>query len=239
MVKTSSLLFVLIFGLLFRLELFSWRLILIVVIMCVSVSMMTMKKVSVNDSHDDWQHSLGVILILLASAFSGLRWCFTQLLLKKSKYTTNPILTIFYLAPGMGFLLFVFALIIEGWSKFSSLLVWEEKGVFWTMILMTFPAVLAFIMTVCEFYLLTFIQLLTLSVAGVAKELLTIAASVIIFGDSLSVVNGVGLCITTLNILWYHYHRYSENHGNEKNYKAVSQDDDFLFQEEDIELNDR
>lgn len=239
MVKTSSLLFVLIFGLLFRLELFSWRLILIVVIMCVSVSMMTMKKVAATDSHDDWQHSLGVILILLASAFSGLRWCFTQLLLKKSKYTTNPILTIFYLAPGMGLLLFIFALIIEGWSKFSSLLVWEEKGVLWTLTLMTFPAVLAFVMTVCEFYLLTLIQLLTLSVAGVAKELLTIAASVIIFGDSLSVINGIGLFITTLNILWYHYHRYSENHENEKKYSVVSQDDDFMFHEEDIELDTR
>lgn len=240
MVKTSSLLFVLIFGLLFRLEMFSWRLILIVIIMCVSVSMMTMKKGSIVDDHESWQHSLGVILILLASAFSGLRWCFTQLLLKKSKYTTNPILTIFYLAPGMGFLLFVFALFIEGWSKFSSLSVWEERGVFWTLMLMTFPAVLAFIMTVCEFYLLTFIQLLTLSVAGVAKELLTIAASVIIFGDSLSLINGVGLFITTLNILWYHYHRYSENQDNEKNYTAVpQQEDDFMFHEEDIELNVR
>lgn len=240
MVKTSSLLFVLIFGLLFRLEKFSWRLVVIVVVMCVSVSMMTMKPPAKGSVSGNSQHSLGVVLILLASAFLGLRWCFTQLLLKKSKYTTNPILTIFYLAPGMGIFLFIFALFLEGWVNFSSLPVWSDQGFVWTIALMTFPAVLAFVMTVSEFKLLTLIQILTLSIAGVAKELFTIAMSALIFGDTLSILNGVGLLITILNILWYHYHRWYEN-GNDinKNYSPISNDDFLSEGEEEIELHSR
>lgn len=236
MVKTSSLLFVLIFGLLFRLEKFSWRLVLIVVVMCVSVAMMTMKPRS-DSKPENPNHSFGVMLILLASALLGVRWCFTQLLLKKNKYTSNPILTIFYLAPGMALFLFGMALIVEGWSNFVSLPVWEEKGFFGTMLLMTFPSVLAFVMMVCEFQLLTLVQLLTLSIAGVAKELFTIAMSALVFGDILSVVNAIGLLITIVNILWYNYHRYTENVNDTENkdYISVSQTED----SEDIELQTR
>ena len=43
MLKTSSLMFVLLFGLLFKLEKFNWRLIFIVAIMTISVIMMTDK----------------------------------------------------------------------------------------------------------------------------------------------------------------------------------------------------
>lgn len=239
MVKTSSLLFVLVFGLLFRLENFNWRLIVIVLVMCVSVSMMTLKPQAKGDEPENTSHSFGVMLILLASALLGLRWCFTQMLLKKSKYTSNPVLTIFYLAPGMGVFLFAIALLVEGWENFVGLPVWEAKGVMWTMALMTFPAVLAFILTVCEFQLLMHIQILTLSIAGIAKELFTIATSAVVFGDTLSEVNAIGLFITIANILYYNYFRYKENGGAADVYKPVAQTESDDTTEFDIELQDR
>lgn len=239
MVKTSSLLFVLVFGLLFRLEKFNWRLIVIVVIMCISVSMMTLKPETKEKLPESSAHSFGVMLILMASALLGLRWCFTQMLLKKSKHTSNPILTIFYLAPGMAVFLFSLALPVEGWEKFTSLPVWEAKGFMWTMTLMTFPAVLAFILTICEFQLLTHIQILTLSIAGIAKELLTIATSAVVFGDTLSWVNGIGLFITILDILYYNYFRFKENEVNAKAYKPVTQSESEPTTEFDMELEDR
>lgn len=66
-------------------------------------------------------------------------------------------------------------------------------------------------MTLCEFKLLTVAQVITLSVAGIFKELLTIILSSIIFGDKLSFINVLGLLLTFADILWYNYYRYFEN----------------------------
>ena len=55
-------------------------------------------------------------------------------------------------------------------------------------------------MTLCEFKLLTVAQVITLSVAGIFKELLTIILSSIIFGDKLSLINILGF---NINIYGY------------------------------------
>lgn len=209
MLKTSSLIFVLVFGLLFRVERFHWRLVVIVVVMTGSVLMMTHEPAASDDMLADYL-PIGVVLILAASVILGLRWTFTQLLLKHNDHTRNPILTIFYILPCMTVALFMFAVGVEGWSAFTSSDIWTDKGIFGTLVLMVIPGILAFMMTLCEFQLLSVAPVLTLSIAGIFKELLTIILGTIIFGDTLSLINGLGLAITFLDILWYNYFRYSE-----------------------------
>ncbi|ODV79718.1 TPT-domain-containing protein [Suhomyces tanzawaensis NRRL Y-17324] len=233
MLKTSSLVFVLLFGLLFRLEKFNWRLVIIVLVMTVSVVMMVKKPDNV-DSADD-HNVVGIFMVLTASMVSGLRWSFTQLLLKRNPYTVNPISTIFYISPSMCITLFLFGLIFEGWSNFISSPIWELKGIFGTILLMIIPGILAFMMTLCEFKLLSVSQVTTLSIAGIFKELLTIVLSSIIFGDKLSFINCVGLVITFMDILWYNYYRYHENRLLNE-YASVNQDEET---EDDIEMDDR
>ncbi|GEQ70469.1 hypothetical protein JCM33374_g4146 [Metschnikowia sp. JCM 33374] len=213
MLKTSSLIFVLIFGLLFRLEKFNWRLVVIVLVMCASVMMMTDSPKMSSDNSDSSEadsQPIGIVLILAASAISGLRWSFTQILLKKNEYTKHPMSTIFYISPSMTLVLLLFGFIFEGWSAFISSPVWEAKGVFGTILLMVTPGILAFCMTLCEFQLLSVAQVLTLSIAGIFKELLTIMLGSVIFGDKLSPINCIGLIVTFLDILWYNYFRYTE-----------------------------
>lgn len=220
MLKTSSLIFVLIFGLLFRLEIFNWRLIVIVVVMCASVVMMTRPSDAANEVDDDHQ-PIGIVLILAASMVLGLRWSFTQLLLKKNEYTKHPMLTIFYISPFMTLILLVFALFVEGWDDFMALPIWEVKGTWGTIGLMIIPGFLAFMMTLCEFQLLSVAQVLTLSIAGIFKELLTIMLGSMIFGDTLSLVNCIGLVITFIDILWYNYYRYMEKDTLEPTYTSI------------------
>ncbi|CAX40763.1 [nucleotide sugar/triose phosphate] transporter, putative [Candida dubliniensis CD36] len=234
MLKTSSLMFVLLFGLLFKLEKFNWRLIFIVGIMTISVIMMTDKppppspppqqqqlaitteeEKHTNNNNQDFS-SIGIFMVLLASMLSGLRWSFTQILLKKNPYTPNSISTIFYISPGMCIILFLLGLIFEGWTNFINSEIWITKGLFTTIILLIIPGILAFMMTLCEFKLLTVAQIITLSVAGIFKELLTIILSSIIFGDKLSFINILGLILTFMDILWYNYYRYYENEDNNK-----------------------
>ncbi|CAI5760262.1 unnamed protein product [Candida verbasci] len=209
MLKTSSLIFVLIFGLFFKLEKFNWRLIIIVLIMTVSVVMMTDKPN--NSSNSDDYSITGITLVFLASMLSGLRWSFTQILLKSNQYTSNSISTIFYISPFMCVFLFTLGLIFEGWNNFISHSIWEEKGIFNTVVLLIIPGILAFMMTLCEFKLLTVSKVITLSIAGIFKELLTIILSSFIFGDHLSFINIIGLTITFVDILWYNYYRFQQS----------------------------
>lgn len=225
MLKTSSLMFVLLFGLLFKLEKFNWRLIFIVAIMTISVIMMT-DKPELGSSSSSSSSSVGIFMVLMASMLSGLRWSFTQILLKKNPYTPNSISTIFYISPGMCIILFSLGLIFEGWTNFINSEIWITKGLFTTIILLIMPGVLAFMMTLCEFKLLTVAQVITLSVAGIFKELLTIILSSIIFGDKLSLINILGLILTFMDILWYNYYRYYENEDhNNGNSKSVVRED--------------
>ncbi|EGW30045.1 uncharacterized protein SPAPADRAFT_144040 [Spathaspora passalidarum NRRL Y-27907] len=207
--KSSSLMFVLLFGLLFRLEKFNWRLIVIVLVMTVSVTLMTAKPDNIDTSTKGGVYStLGITLAISAAMLSGLRWSFTQILLKKNPYTPNSIATIFYVSPCMFLALFLLGCYVEGWGNFTSAPIWEIKGVFTTIGLLIIPGVFAFLMMSCEFMLLKVAHLITLSVAGSFKELLTIAVSAAVFGDRLSSLNCVGLVLTFCDVMWYNYYRY-------------------------------
>ncbi|CAN3479404.1 hypothetical protein DICA1_E20362 [Diutina catenulata] len=235
MLKTSSLVFVLIFGLLFRLEKFNWRLVVIVAIMTVSVAMMgapngdpappqeralAMVYESLSSlvpradaEFGSKNHIVGIFLVLFASMSSGLRWSLTQILLKRNQnpYTTSSFATIFYVSPAMSLVLLVSGLIIEGWSNFTSSQVWELKGLFMTLVLLVIPGLFAFMMTYCEFMLLKVAQVLTLSIAGLFKEVLTIVVSALTFGDRLSGLNIAGLVLTLADVAWYNIFRHGAN----------------------------
>lgn len=213
MLKTSLLIFVLLFGLLFKLERFNWKLVIIIVIMTFSVSLMVIKPdlpETPEDARSRSDLTFGVILILIASMCSGLRWSFTQLLLKANPHTSNPIQTMFYLSPLMATMLFITGFTFEGIGKFFSHQIWHEKGHFVTAMLMIVPGIMAFMMTWCEFMLLQVAPLITLSIAGIFKELVTIVLGYVVFGDHLSSVNVIGLFITLADIGWYNYYRHLE-----------------------------
>lgn len=245
MLKASSLMFVLLFGLLFRLEKFHWRLLVIVLIMTGSVIMMVKKpqKISLNLTEDDDHNNFGILLVLGASMMSGLRWSFTQILLKHNDYTNNSISTIFYISPSMCLTLFLFGLGFEGWSNFTQSPIWELEGVFGTILLILIPGVLAFMMTLCEFKLLSVAQVITLSIAGIFKELLTIILSALIFGDKLSFINCLGLLITFIDIIWYNYYRFKENQYKELdgysslNGKDETEDDEVSIGSSNLDMN--
>lgn len=226
MLKTLSLVFVLIYGLLFRLEKFNWRLVVIVAVMTVLVAMMG-KQPDAGAKHD----AVGIVCILVALCMLGLRWLLTQILLKRNHnpYTNTSFSTIFYVLPAMALLLFVVGLFAEGWGEFTAAEVWQDKGVAITLVLMLFPGVLAFAMTYCEFMLLKVAQVLTMLIAGMLKEVLTIVASTVLFGDKLSGLNVVGLVLTLADVLWYNLYRYqvkdSDVDPTPITYVAIDHDD--------------
>jgi len=199
MCKSSSLAFVLSFAFLFRLESPSIKLILIIAAMTIGVVMMVAGEVDFS--------ALGFVLVIAAAFFSGFRWAVTQILLLRNPATSNPFSSIFFLAPIMFASLAIIAIPVEGFGPLGqglSALV-EAKGVFMGILILVFPGCLAFLMTASEFALLQRTSVVTLSICGIFKEVVTITAAGIVFHDPLTSINISGLLVTIASIAAYNY----------------------------------
>jgi solute carrier family 35 protein C2 len=199
MCKSSVLGFVLLFAFLFRLESPNLKLILIIMVMIIGVTMMVAGETTFN--------ALGFAFILSSSFFSGFRWALTQILLLRHPATSNPFATMFWLAPIMFMTLFLIALVSEtpsavlvGIHTLSS-----THGAWKSAVLLIFPGTLAFCMTTAEFALLKRTSVVTLSICGIFKEVVTISAAGAVFGDALTPVNISGLIVTLTSIAAYNY----------------------------------
>jgi solute carrier family 35 protein C2 len=194
MCKSSALAFVLIFAFVFRLETPTWRLVAIIATMTVGVVMMVAGEVEFRLG--------GFLLVISAAFFSGFRWGLTQILLLRNPATSNPFSSIFFLAPVMFVTLLAIALPVEGpvalYHGFMRL--GADRGFVEAPLILLFPGCIAFLMTVSEFALLQRTSVVTLSIAGICKEVVTIIAASLVFGDSLTPINFVGL-ITTIGAI--------------------------------------
>jgi len=199
MCKSSSLAFVLLFAFLFRLEIPSWRLVAIIFTMTVGVIMMVAGEVDFS--------ILGFILVISAAFFSGFRWGLTQILLLRNPATSNPFSSIFYLAPIMFASLLIIAIPVEGFPALGEgfRILIEKKGPFLGPALLLFPGAIAFCMTASEFALLQRTSVVTLSIAGIFKEVVTISAAGIVFHDPLTPINISGLFVTIGAIAAYNW----------------------------------
>ncbi|KAL8933086.1 MAG: hypothetical protein Q9211_005970 [Gyalolechia sp. 1 TL-2023] len=199
MCKSSALAFILIFAFLFHLEQPSLRLIVIIATMTVGVIMMVAGETEFSP--------LGFLLIITASFFSGFRWALTQILLLRNPATSNPFSSIFFLAPIMFLVLAIIAIPVEGFPALGEglqILTAEHGTVLGTVILL-FPGVLAFCMTSSEFALLQRTSVVTLSICGIFKEVVTITTANLVFHDPLTPINVSGLFVTIGSIAAYNY----------------------------------
>lgn len=199
MCKSSSLAFVLLFAFLFHLETPSLRLILIIATMTVGVIMMVAGETAFN--------ALGFILIISSAFFSGFRWALTQILLLRNPATSNPFSSIFFLAPIMFLTLAIMAIPVERFGPLGEGLrdLTADKGTFVGVGIILFPGVLAFFMTASEFALLKRTSVVTLSICGIFKEVVTISAASLVFHDPLTPINVSGLMVTIGSIAGYNY----------------------------------
>ncbi|OAA64831.1 hypothetical protein ISF_04241 [Cordyceps fumosorosea ARSEF 2679] len=204
MCKSSSLAFVLIFAFIFRLEKPTWRLVAIIATMTVGVILMVSGEVEFKLS--------GFLLVISAAFFSGFRWGLTQLLLLRNPATSNPFSSIFFLSPIMFITLFAMAIPVEGFGELFEGFnrISAEFGTFMTPIFLLFPGCIAFLMIASEFALLQRTSVVTLSIAGIFKEVVTISAASVIFHDELSMVNFIGLLTTLVAIGAYNYVKISK-----------------------------
>lgn len=204
MCKSSVLGFVLLFAILFRLEQLSWRTVCVIAAMTIGVVMMVAGETAFN--------VVGFVLVMSASFCSGFRWSLTQILLLRHPATSNPLSSIFFLAPIMFITLLAFAFPLENVQKFTTGVrdLSAQVGVAKTMGVLILPGFLAFSMTAAEFALLKRTSVVTLSVCGIFKEVLLISFASRVFGDVLTPINISGLVITIVSIAAYNFMKFRQ-----------------------------
>ncbi|KAF7321459.1 TPT domain-containing protein [Mycena kentingensis (nom. inval.)] len=224
MVKSSSLIFVLLFAFLFRLERFSWRLIGVIFLIFSGVLLMVA-------TETDFV-LVGFLLVISASALGGFRWSLTQILLKNKELgMDSPVSTIFWLSPIMSLTLGIVSLLIDDWSALAQTDFFTGIKALKTVLLLTAPGFVAFCMILSEFSIIQRAGVVPMSIAGIVKEVTTISISAAVFGDTLTPLNITGVGITVCGIGLFTYHKYRKSidsvvpldaHGNPISMDALS-----------------
>ncbi|XP_032897922.1 solute carrier family 35 member C2 [Amblyraja radiata] len=198
MTKSTAVLFILFFAIIFKLEkLRSWLLIVIVLI-AGGLFMFTYKSTQFNTE--------GFILVLIASFLGGIRWTLTQILTQKADLgLQNPIDTMYHLQPLMFIGLFPLFVFNEGLSLSASekLFRYHETSALLNMVfVLAGGGFLAFGLCFSEFLLVAKTSSLTLSIAGIFKEVCVLILASHLMGDQLTLLNWLGfvMCLSGISL---------------------------------------
>eukprot|EP00035_Acanthoeca_spectabilis_P020261 m.431914 g.431914 ORF g.431914 m.431914 type:complete len:390 (+) comp17366_c0_seq1:173-1342(+) len=220
--KSTVVCFVLLFSFMMKLQKPTWELAGIVGLIVGGVILF--------QAQDDLAfHSSGFVLVMMASMFGGLRWVLTQVLLKSTSFGLNGTIdTLYHVAPTMAMTLLPFALVAEGERITHSPMLFggDADVAILTLLAILMGTVLAFFLTISEFLLVEYAGSLTLTIAGVFKELVTLLlAAWTVRGNELSIVNLLGLFVSLLGIGGYNFIKYRDA-VKPGGYARVKQTDD-------------
>ncbi|KAG0486709.1 hypothetical protein HPP92_008804 [Vanilla planifolia] len=121
---------------------------------------------------------------MLAAVMSGFRWSMTQILLQKESYgLQNPITFMSYVTP---------------------------KAHDPSSLLMLLGGVLAFFMVLTEYILVSATSAVTVTIAGIVKEAVTILVAVFYFHDQFTVLKGMGLVTILVGVSLFNWYKYQK-----------------------------
>jgi len=196
--KSTSIVFILMWAILLRLEKKHWSLVVIVVMIATGLAMFTYKSTDFV--------MVGFVMVLSASFLSGVRWTVSQLIMQRAQYNlSNPVDMIYHVQPMMILAILPFTVAIEG-SRVAtsvSMLRYTSLSTFLqTTALVAVGGVIAFVMEVGEYLLVSYTSSLTLSVAGICKEIISMALAIVFQATDVSAINVVGLvvCMTGVSL---------------------------------------
>ncbi|WOK91425.1 putative sugar phosphate/phosphate translocator [Canna indica] len=225
------------FAFAFRLERPSFKLIGIILVICFGILLTVAKETE----FQFW----GFVFVMLSAVMSGFRWCMTQILLQKESYgLKNPMALMSSVTPVMAVITAVLSLMLDPWHKFKGNRYFDNsKHVMQSCLLMLLGGALAFLMVLTEYILVSATSAVTVTVAGIVKEAVTILVAVLIFHDHFTWLKGIGLLTIMIGVSlfnWYKYHKLkrgqqSENEG--MNSKSIDRAANYVILD-DTEVDD-
>lgn len=193
MVKSSSVMFLLLFAIAMGLERPSYPLAGSVALICGGV----ICTVAAETSFD----GLGLALVLVAAALSGLRWTLSQRLMRVQPGHAHPLPLLGSLMPAQAVACLLAALLhddlrgLKGSAFFAT--PWDSAM---TLLKVVSSGCLALCMGLAEFTLLRATGAVTIGVAGTVKEAVSVAVFALVDGDPLGPVNAVGLLLVVAGV---------------------------------------
>ncbi|KAI3796329.1 hypothetical protein L1987_38997 [Smallanthus sonchifolius] len=206
MCKSAAPIFLLIFAFAFRLESPSFKLLGIMLIISAGVLLTVARETE----FDLW----GFIFVMLAAVMSGFRWSMTQILLQKEVYgLKNPLTLMSYVTPVMALLTAFLSLIMDPWGEFRTSSYFDSSWhIMRSCFLMFFGGTLAFFMVLTEYILVSVTSAVTVTIAGIVKEAVTILVAVFYFHDEFTWLKGAGLIIIIFGVSLFNWYKYLKLH---------------------------
>nr|ACO15708.1 Solute carrier family 35 member C2 [Caligus clemensi] len=192
--KTTSIPFILLFALIFRLEKKSCGLISTVLMIFLGLFIFSYESTSFN--------FIGFSMALSASVLAGVRWTYTQLIMQKRSDLglSNPIDMIYHVQPIMILSLIVFSISFEGETIATTIHGFRFHSfgdISSTLFYISMGAFLAFFMEVSEYFVIYSYSSLTLAITGVVKDIILILSGISLYHDNITFIKalGIGICM--------------------------------------------
>ncbi|TGZ51800.1 hypothetical protein CRM22_010721 [Opisthorchis felineus] len=168
MTKSTSIVFILMFSILFRLERKRASLVLVVFLISCGLILFSYEAAQFN--------MIGFILVLLASFLSGIRWTTTQLLAQKKEWGSQ---------------------LVSSKDLFRTT---DYGQLLLDLLYLSLGGLLAFGLECSEYLVVSTASSLTLSIAGILKEVCTLYLAATFNGDQISPINMLGFVICIFGI---------------------------------------
>uniref|UniRef100_A0A915K9D2 Sugar phosphate transporter domain-containing protein n=1 Tax=Romanomermis culicivorax TaxID=13658 RepID=A0A915K9D2_ROMCU len=184
MAKSTSIIFILLFSVLFSLERLRLSIVAVVALVSTGLFLFTYKSTQF--------HLFGFILVECAAFSSGIRWALSQFMMQRKEIgLDHPIDLMFYLQPWLIGSTLPFALLVEG----ISLTEMDIDSLETMLQLIVVGGLLSFLLEITEYLLLYYTSGITLSVCNIAKEIVTLIAAHFFKHDVLTNTNFSGLLL--------------------------------------------
>ncbi|XP_066314996.1 probable sugar phosphate/phosphate translocator At1g06470 [Miscanthus floridulus] len=238
MCKSASPIFILLFAFMFRLEKPSFSLLGIMLVISFGVLLTVAKETEFNL----W----GFIFIMLAAVMSGFRWSMTQILLQKEEYgLKNPFTLMSHVTPVMAIVTAIISIVMDPWHDFRASHFFDSSAhIISSSLLLLLGGALAFFMVLTEYVLVSVTSAVTVTVAGIVKEAVTILVAVLFFHDPFTWLKALGLAIIIFGVgLFniYKYKRFKKGHHNEDtgtNIQSSNGTSKYVIIDDDTEAQD-
>ncbi|KAG6479648.1 hypothetical protein ZIOFF_063116 [Zingiber officinale] len=126
----------------------------------------------------------------------------------------NPITLMSYVTPAMAVVTLILSLVIDPWHDFDTNVYFDNSWhVIRSCLLMLTGGALAFFMVLTEYILISATSAVTVSIAGVVKEAVTIVVAVFYFHDPFTLLKGVGLLIIIIGVSLFNWYKYEKMKG--------------------------
>ncbi|KAI3764108.1 hypothetical protein L2E82_14111 [Cichorium intybus] len=123
----------------------------------------------------------------------------------------NPLTLMSYVTPVMALLTAFLSLILDPWDEFTSSSYFDTSAhIIRSCFLLLFGGTLAFFMVLTEYILVSVTSAVTVTIAGVVKEAVTILVAVFYFHDEFTWLKGAGLVTIMFGVSLFNWYKYQK-----------------------------